>query len=62
MNNRRLKRCSKTLKTEKYIIRKLSNPTKGEGKADGLIPNGDRTNGYAWAMAESNNYIYIYLL
>ena len=59
MNNRRLKRCSKTLKTEKYIIRKLSNPTKGEGKADGLIPNGDRTNGYAWAMAESNNYIYI---
>lgn len=59
MNNRRIKRCSKTIKTQKYIIRKLSNPTKGEGKADGLIPNGDRNNGYAWAMAESDNYIYI---
>ena len=59
MNNRRIKRCSKTIKTQKYIIRKLSNPTKGEGKADGLIPYGDRNNGYAWAMAESDNYIYI---
>ncbi|WP_195986714.1 hypothetical protein [Clostridium sp. D53t1_180928_C8] len=59
MKNKRIKECSKPKKYKKIIIRKISNPTKKEGNADGFIPGGDRANGYAWAMAESKNYIYI---
>ena len=64
MNNKRLeyknmKRYYKTIETKHFIIKKISNPTKGEKEADGLKENGDRANSYAWAMAESDNYIYI---
>ena len=59
MNNKRLERYKKTIKTKHFIIRKLSNPTKGEKETDGFNSAGDRCNGYAWAMAESKNYIYI---
>lgn len=54
-----MKRYYKTIETKHFIIKKISNPTKGEKEADGLKENGDRANSYAWAMAESDNYIYI---
>lgn len=44
---------------EKYILERVSNPDKGEGEIDGLAPEGDRTSGYCWAMAENNGYVYI---
>ena len=59
MVNKRIKRYNKSIRTKNFIIKKISNPTKGEKQADGLIDGGDRNNGYAWAMAELNNYIYI---
>lgn len=59
MINKRIKKCNKSIRTKNFIIKKISNPTKGEKEADGLANGGDRSNGYIWAMAESNNYIYI---
>ena len=59
MKNKRIKRYNKVLISGNFIMRKISNPTRGEKEADGITPGGDRANGYAWAMAESNNYIYI---
>lgn len=40
-------------------IEKISNPTSGEGEADGLVPGGDRENSYAWAMAARGEYLYV---
>lgn len=59
MKHTEIRRYNKVIRSNNFIIRKISNPTKGEKEADGLTPGGDRSNGYAWAMAESNNYIYI---
>lgn len=59
MNNKSTEKYKKSIKTKDFIIQKLSNPTKGEKEADGFNSTVDRRNGYAWAMAESKNYIYI---
>lgn len=59
MNNKSTEKYKESIKTEDFIIQKLSNPTKGEKEADGFNSAVDRRNGYAWAMAESKNYIYI---
>ena len=59
MINKRIRKCNKSIRSKNFVIRKISNPTKGEKEADGLINGGDRSNGYVWAMAESNNYIYM---
>lgn len=59
MINKRIKKCNKSIRSKNFIIRKISNPTKGEKEADGLINDGDKSNGYVWVMAESNNYIYM---
>ena len=46
-----------------FTAEKLSNPTTGEGEADGLVPGGDRLNSYAWSMSrltdEYGDYVYI---
>lgn len=47
------------IKNGKYTAEKISNPTTGEGKADGLMPGGDRLNSYAWCMEQLGDYIYI---
>lgn len=59
MNNKSTEKYKESIKTKDFIIQKLSNPTKGEKEADGFNSAVDRRNGYAWAMAESKNYIYI---
>lgn len=59
MNNKSTEKYKESIKTKDFIIQKLSNPTKGEKEADGFNSTVDRRNGYAWAMAESKNYIYI---
>lgn len=59
MNNKSNEKYKESIKTKDFIIQKLSNPTKGEKEADGFNSAVDRRNGYAWAMAESKNYIYI---
>ena len=41
------------------IVTRISNPDNEPGQADGLIPLGDRTAGYGWALAERGDYIYI---
>lgn len=38
-----------TISQNGYYMQKLSNPTAGEGEADGLVTPGDRFNSYAWA-------------
>ncbi|WP_066895320.1 cadherin-like beta sandwich domain-containing protein [Clostridium nigeriense] len=56
---------TKALERDKYFnmnrffAKKLSNEENFQGQADGLIDETDRTNSYAWAMAESKEYIYI---
>ena len=42
-----------------YYMQKLSNPTLGEGEADGLVTPGDRFNSYGWATGELGDYIYV---
>lgn len=59
MINKRIRKCNKSIRSKNFVIRKISNSTKGEKEADGLINGGDRSNGYVWVMAESNNYIYM---
>ena len=59
MNNKSTEKYKESIKTKDFIIQKLSNPTKGEKEADAFNSTVDRRNGYAWAMAESKNYIYI---
>ena len=41
-----------TISQNGYYMQKLSNPTAGEGEADGLVTPGDRFNSYAWATGE----------
>ena len=48
-----------TIKGNGYTVTKISNPTKGSGEVDGLMPGGDRGNSYAWRMAERGDEIYI---
>lgn len=50
---------AKTIKGNGYTVTKISNPTKGSGEVDGLMPGGDRGNSYAWRMAELGDWIYI---
>lgn len=47
-----------TITESGYYMKKLSNPTLGEGEADGLVTPGDRFNSYAWATGELGDYIY----
>lgn len=42
-----------------YTLEKVSNPDRGEGEIDGLLPGGDRASSYCWAMAENDGYLYI---
>lgn len=48
-----------TITESGYYMKKLSNPTLGEGEADGLVTPGDRFNSYAWATGELGDYIYV---
>ena len=48
-----------TISQNGYYMQKLSNPTAGEGEADGLVTPGDRFNSYAWATGELGDYIYV---
>ena len=45
--------------TKQLNIEKVSNPSAGEGEADGLVDGGDRENSYSWAMAARGQYLYI---
>lgn len=51
--------AKKVIYTDDYKIEKISNPTHGEGEADGIVAGGDRMNSYSWAMEERNGYLYI---
>lgn len=42
-----------------YQVTKVSNPDKGSGEIDGLMPGGDRASSYCWAMAENDGNVYI---
>ncbi len=42
-----------------FTAEKISNPLNGQREVDGLTPGGDRSNSYAWAMAERDDCIYI---
>ena len=42
-----------------YTVTKVSNPDRGEGEVDGLIPGGFRENSYTWRMAQRGDEIYI---
>ena len=42
-----------------FTAEKISNPLNGQGEVDGLTPEGNRGNSYAWAMAERDGCIYI---
>lgn len=59
MKNERIKRYTNEIRTKNFIIRKISNPNNCKNRVDGLIPGGDRSNSYVWAMAETKKYIYI---
>lgn len=59
MKNERIKRYTNEIRTKNFIIRKISNPNNCKNRIDGLIPGGDRSNSYVWAMAETKKYIYI---
>lgn len=48
-----------TITESGYYMKKLSNPTLGEGEADGLVTPGDRFNSYGWATGELGDYIYV---
>jgi len=48
-----------TNNTNKLKIEKISNPESGEGKADGIVPGGDRETSYAWAMTTRGDYVYV---
>lgn len=48
-----------TITENGYYMQKLSNPTLGEGEADGLVTPGDRFNSYGWATGELGDYIYV---
>ena len=50
---------AKTIKGNGYTVTKISNPTKGQGEVDGLMPGGDRTTSYTWRMAERGDNIYV---
>ena len=50
---------AQTIKGNGYTVTKISNPTKGQGEADGLMPGGDRTTSYTWRMAERGDNIYV---
>ena len=42
-----------------YDVVKVSNPDRGEGQIDGLIPGGFRENSYTWRLAMRGDEIYI---
>lgn len=44
-----------------YTIEKISHPTLGSGKIDGILTGDDQDRGniYSWSMAEAGDYIYI---
>ena len=42
-----------------YTVKRISNPDRTERQVDGLMPGGDRENGYTWRMAMRGDYIYI---
>ena len=48
-----------TIKGNGYTVTKISNPTRGSGQVDGLMPGGYRGNSYTWRMAELGDWIYI---
>lgn len=50
-----------TYPSTQNLIEKLSHPASGEKVADGILPEvgGDRSNSYAWAMAQLGDYVYI---
>ncbi len=47
------------VKNNDFVVKKVSNPSKGAGKIDGLVPGGDLQNSYAWCMTERGNKLYI---
>ena len=50
---------AQTIKGNGFTVTKISNPTRGSGQVDGLMPGGDRGNSYTWRMAELGDWIYI---
>ena len=52
---------TKKYETEKYLIKKVSNPTSGEGEVDGILTGQDhaREQSYSWSMIEYGDSIYI---
>ena len=42
-----------------YVVTKISNPDRGEGEVDGLMPGGFRENSYTWRLAERGVEIFI---
>lgn len=47
------------VKTDSFIVEKISNKDRGQGEFDGLIEGGDRYNSYAWCMAARGDKLYI---
>ena len=50
---------AQTIKGYGFTVTKISNPTRGSGQVDGLMPGGDRGTSYTWRMAELGDWIYI---
>ena len=42
-----------------YVLQKISNPDRGQGEVDGLMPGGDRQNSYTWRLAMLGDEIYV---